>query len=118
MRSVGEQEPWWELSREEQRNLAITFVGGLGSIVVGACVIGGGIVVARFIEPHHKPGELGSLAVATALCLTGAIGQPQRVKDTSTRPKGPTGARARTAPGSTTRPGAALPPVQVEHLCG
>jgi hypothetical protein len=58
----------WALSATEWRLLAITFVGGLGSIIVGACVIGGAIAIARWMTPHPKPDVLGHLAG-----LTGAV---------------------------------------------
>ena len=45
----------WDLSRDEQRILIITFVGGLASIVVGACVIGGAIGIARSLRTDHYP---------------------------------------------------------------
>jgi hypothetical protein len=41
------ERPLWSLSRDEQRLLMITFVGGLGSIVAGAGMIGVAIVLAR-----------------------------------------------------------------------
>ena len=37
----------WALSAAEWRLLVITFVGGLGSIVAGAGIIGGAIAIAR-----------------------------------------------------------------------
>jgi K+-transporting ATPase A subunit len=74
VRFVGEKEPWWVLTREEQRSLAITFVGGLGSIVVAACVIGGAVALARSVAPPHpKPADFGNLAALTAFVLVGAL---------------------------------------------
>jgi hypothetical protein len=39
--------PVWQLSRDEQRVLLITFVGGLGAIVIGAAIIGLALALAR-----------------------------------------------------------------------
>lgn len=47
--------PLWVLSHDEQRVLIITFVGGLASIIVGACVIGGAIALARGLKAIHVP---------------------------------------------------------------
>lgn len=44
------ERPLWELSRDEKRVLIITFVGGLASIVAGACFIGGAIAMAPASE--------------------------------------------------------------------
>lgn len=49
-----EERPAWKLDRNEQRMLVITFIGGLASIIVGACLIGGAIALARYEE--HAPG--------------------------------------------------------------
>ena len=38
----------WELTPEEWRTLVITFIGGLASIVVGACVIGAALAFSRW----------------------------------------------------------------------
>ena len=61
------ERPLWELSRDEQRLLIITFVGGLASIVAGACVIGGAIALVRALKPTHF--LLGSLAFGTAVYI-------------------------------------------------
>jgi hypothetical protein len=45
----------WNLSRDEQRILIITFVGGLASIVAGVCVVGVAIALARGIRAIHLP---------------------------------------------------------------
>jgi hypothetical protein len=45
----------WDLNRGEQRTLYITFVGGLASIVAGACVIGVAIALARNYKAAHLP---------------------------------------------------------------
>ena len=55
------------MSRDEQRLLIITFVGGLASIVAGACVIGGPIALVRALKPTHF--FLGSLAFGTAVYI-------------------------------------------------
>lgn len=44
----GEDRPLWQLSRDEQRILLITFAGGLASIVVGAAIIGASLALARY----------------------------------------------------------------------
>jgi len=44
---VSELRSIWKLSHDEQRILIVTFVGGLGSIIVAACIIGGAIAFAR-----------------------------------------------------------------------
>jgi hypothetical protein len=49
----GVERPLWVLSREDQRLFVITFVGGVASIVVGACVIGGAIALVRGIKATH-----------------------------------------------------------------
>ena len=47
--------PVWALSRDDQRTLWITFVGGLGSIVVGAAAIGGAIALAHHLTGPERP---------------------------------------------------------------
>jgi len=47
---TDEDRPLWSLSRDEQRILAITFVGGLASIIIGAAVIGASIALARWAD--------------------------------------------------------------------
>jgi len=59
----------WKLSRDEQRILMITFVGGLASIVVGACVIGGLIALARALKAARLP--LDYLAIVTPMYIFG-----------------------------------------------
>ena len=49
----GDPRPFWDLSRDDQRLLIITFVGGLASIVAGACVIGGAIALVRGLRAIH-----------------------------------------------------------------
>jgi hypothetical protein len=41
------ERPIWKLDGSEQRQLIITFVGGLASIIVGGCVLGVAAVLAR-----------------------------------------------------------------------
>jgi len=45
--------PLGGLSAQEQRALVITFVGGFGSIIAGAAVLGGALALARFALRHH-----------------------------------------------------------------
>jgi hypothetical protein len=53
------ERPLWELSRDEQRVLIITFVGGLTSIVAGVCIVGGAIALVRGLRAiHYPPGWL------------------------------------------------------------
>lgn len=40
----------WNLSRDEQRALIITFAGGLASILVGACLLGLALATARSLH--------------------------------------------------------------------
>ena len=49
------ERPLWKLSRDEQRILIITFVGGLASIVAGVCVVGGAIALGRGLRAIHVP---------------------------------------------------------------
>jgi hypothetical protein len=58
----------WPLSPEEQRNLFITFVGGLGSIVVGACIIG---IAIAFDRLEYRMG-----ATPFTLMLATLLGAP------------------------------------------
>ena len=62
----------WQLSRDEQRVLIITFAGGLASILVGAVVLGGAVALAHYEETGNSLSSLAfgtGLAVAlTALC--------------------------------------------------
>ncbi len=59
----------WALSAAEWRLLVITFVGGLGSLIAAACVIGGAIALARYQESFG----LGSFGVATAIGLFAGV---------------------------------------------
>jgi hypothetical protein len=45
--------PLWQLSRDEQRVLLITFVGGLASIMVGAALVGVAFVLAHYEQKIH-----------------------------------------------------------------
>lgn len=49
------ERPLWVLSRDEQRVLIITFVGGLASIIASVCVLGGAIALARWMRASHYP---------------------------------------------------------------
>src|SRR3974377_1949212 len=65
------ERPLWELSRDEQRELTIAFVGGLTSVVVGAAVIGGAIAMVRGFRALHYP--LGFLIIFTAVYIFTAV---------------------------------------------
>jgi hypothetical protein len=65
------ERPLWKLSRDEQRVLIITFIGGLASIVAGVCVIGGAIALVRLMKASHF--SLLTLFVLTALYSLGWI---------------------------------------------
>ena len=65
------ERPLWQLSRDEQRVLIITFVGGLASIAAGACVIGGAIALSRWVRAQHIP--LVALILLTALYISSMI---------------------------------------------
>jgi len=61
--------PLWKLSRDEQRVLLITFVGGLASIIVGAAVIGVAIALAHHAE---RPGfSMAGLAAYSVAAIVG-----------------------------------------------
>ncbi len=59
----------WALSATEWRLLTITFIGGLGSIITGACVIGAAISIDRAIAAYQHPFRVGSLVLATPVVL-------------------------------------------------
>jgi hypothetical protein len=64
------RKPPWALTPEEQRALAITFVGGLGAIVAGAVVIGVALSLARLAERSHlTPWVWLGLALLTLLMI-------------------------------------------------
>lgn len=65
--------PLWQLTRDEQRVLLITFVGGLASIVVGAAIIGISLAFARFSDSGHPGWEGPFCFLAAAVCSTVAI---------------------------------------------
>ena len=48
MKTTNVERPLWQLSRDEQRALIITFIGGLASIIAGAVVVGGAIALAHY----------------------------------------------------------------------
>jgi type III secretory pathway component EscS len=63
-----EDRPLWDLSRDDQRVLIITFVGGLASLVAGASVIGGAIALVQGLRAiHHTLGLLIFLIFLTAV---------------------------------------------------
>jgi Kef-type K+ transport system membrane component KefB len=59
------ERPLWNLNRDDQRLLAITFAGGLGSLVLAACLLAGAIAIARRVT--RTPGWVTPLALVTAL---------------------------------------------------
>jgi hypothetical protein len=65
------------MSPAEWRLLMITFVGGLGSVVVGAAVLGLAIVAAKLARPAPgTPGgllPLGAVTVAAAFAFIGEL---------------------------------------------
>jgi hypothetical protein len=63
----------WVLSRDEQRVLIITFVGGLASIIAGACVIGVAIAVARYVKASHTPVTDQVYWIAAYILFVGAV---------------------------------------------
>ena len=61
------ERPLWELSRDEQCVLIITFVGGLASIVAGVCVVGGAIALVRGLRAlDFPPSVLAILTMGTS----------------------------------------------------
>ena len=71
-----EQRSIWDLNRNEQRSMMITVVGGLGSIIAGACVIGGAIASARYLESishHHTHWSRFAVASFIAFLVGGLI---------------------------------------------
>lgn len=65
------ERPLWVLSRDEQRVLIITFVGGLASVVAGVCVIGGALALVRGLRAIHL--SLGLLAYSTAVYIFAVV---------------------------------------------
>jgi hypothetical protein len=63
--------PRWMLSAAEWRLLVITFVGGLGSIVAGACVVGGAIAIARRLGTEDLAGWAQVTVLAAFLGIVG-----------------------------------------------
>jgi hypothetical protein len=49
---VSEERSPWNLNSDEQRTLIITFVGGLGSLILAAVIIGAGIAFVRSMNAH------------------------------------------------------------------
>ncbi len=65
-----DERPVWKLSRDEQRILLITFVGGLASIIVGAAVIGVAVALAHRAEgPGHPIAGLAVYSVAAIVAF-------------------------------------------------
>lgn len=64
------ERPLWVLTTEEWRVLLITFAGGLGSIVVGAGMLGCALALAWHMERSRGP--IWGLALATGVCAVGA----------------------------------------------
>jgi hypothetical protein len=73
--SAATERRLWDLTRDEQRLLWITvagtFVGGLASIIGGACVIAGAIAIARNARHHPERGlePTGLILLLGALLL-------------------------------------------------
>lgn len=57
----------WQLSRDEQRVLIITFVGGLASIIVGAVVLGGAAALAHYEQKVNSTSTLAAVTVGSAV---------------------------------------------------
>jgi hypothetical protein len=70
---TGPERRLWELSRDDQRVLIITFVGGFASVIAGAAVIGGAIALVRWQRGRHIPHPLGFLIFATAVSICIAV---------------------------------------------
>lgn len=75
----GKERPLWQLTRNEQRLLLITFVGSLAAIVCGAAVIGLALALARYEAHVHSSWSslLGSLAagvVTTGIVVAYVLG--------------------------------------------
>ena len=62
--SVGTAGPPWALSPAEWRLLAITFVGGLGSLLAAAVILGAALALAR-----NEHGHLGNFALGSAIVI-------------------------------------------------
>ena len=67
------ERPLWVLSRDEQRVLIITFVGGLASIVVGAGIIGVAIALVRVVKPGSLLGFLILITVLDTFILVAGV---------------------------------------------
>jgi hypothetical protein len=61
--------PFWSLSREDQRLLWVTFVGGVASFIVGAVIIGAAIGLARV----SRAAGFELLAVSTGIFGFGSL---------------------------------------------
>ena len=64
--------PIWNLTRDEQRILWITFLGGLGSIVAAALIIALALAVARSLFPLQHPTG-GLIIVLLTLLVCGGV---------------------------------------------
>jgi hypothetical protein len=71
---TGGDRPVWSLSRDEQRTLAITFVGGLASIIIGAGVIGASIALGRWVEHQNLRWLAHGGAAAWGSVVSGLLG--------------------------------------------
>ena len=80
-RSVGDEgepkhgdRPVWSLTRDEQRILAITFVGGLASIVAGVMIVGLSLALLRYEGPPHGHTTSSFLLSQGIVTVIAAIG--------------------------------------------
>lgn len=77
--------PVWSLTRDEQRVLAITFVGGLASIIAGVMIVGLSLALLRYLERprgHATASFLeyqGVLTLCAAMGTAGFIGNTRRM---------------------------------------
>jgi hypothetical protein len=73
----------WELSATDWRLLTITFAGGLGSIVAGACIIGGAIALDRLLAPNPHRIEWWGVVAATVIWLLTLSYLPHALRSTT-----------------------------------
>ena len=69
-----EDRPVWSLTRDEQRILAITFVGGLASIIAGVMIVGLSLALLRYVGPpsgHTTASFLLDQGAVTAIAAVG-----------------------------------------------
>lgn len=62
-----QERPLWKLSRDEQRVLFITFIGGLASVIAAAVIIGLALAIARYERGVSSLPELAAYTVATGV---------------------------------------------------